>query len=330
MGIRHEVVAYHDWLRPKNDYSGIKNEIKWRIKDIQNIFAEKKTYRILQREKPDIYHINVIYNPCGAVSAHELGIPVVWHLREFAEIDEFTPFFRDKKKAYRLISRSQKIICVSESIKKFYSKRLTAQNLTTIYDGIRMPKEEIKEHIIKKPVVITLSGGARVKGHLDLIRAAAILIQNGIVDFQIKIAGRFADEQYLNCLKSQTHELGLDDKIEFLGFQKDMNSLWMETNIAVVCSRYESFGLSVVEAMSRAVPVICANSTGTYEVTQQGKYAKLYDAGNIEQLAECIMDTIEHYESAASKAVGIAKEVRNKYKIEESCDKLISVFNEII
>ena len=116
----------------------------FRIKDIENSFAEKKVRKILMREKPDVYHLNVIYNPCGARSAHELGIPVVWHLREFAEIDSNTPFFRNRDKAYNLIAQSEKIVCVSDSIKEFYSQFIPADNMVRIYDGIIISRDNTR------------------------------------------------------------------------------------------------------------------------------------------------------------------------------------------
>ena len=329
LGIRYEVVKYHDWLRPKKDHGGLKNELKWRIKDIENSFAEKKVRKILMREKPDVYHLNVIYNPCGARSAHELGIPVVWHLREFAEIDSNTPFFRNRDKAYNLIAQSEKIVCVSDSIKEFYSQFIPADNMVRIYDGIIMPQEQPTLRERHKVCNITLSGGARVKGHNDLIEAAKMLLDNGHSDFHIKIAGRFADAAYLNSLKAKSAELGLTDKIEFTGFLKDMDSLWAQTDLAVICSRFESFGLSVCEAMARAIPVICANSTGTYEVTARGKYARMYEIGDINTLCDKITQILLNYNSAAEEALQSADYVRKTFSITKSCEELVKVFTDI-
>ena len=329
IGIRHEVVSYHDWLRPKKDHGGVKNEIKWRIKDFQNVFAEKQAYRILKREKPDIYHLNVIYNPCGAVSAHKLGIPVVWHLREFAEIDEVTPFFRNRGKSYELIAKSEKIICVSDCLKEYYSKYIQSPNMVRIYDGIKIPDNKIIRKEKPKVFNITLSGGARVKGHEDLLRAAATLQEHGIANFCITIAGRFADEHYLSELKEQVKNLGLCEKVHFIGFQANMNILWEKTDIAVVCSRFESFGLSICEAMARGIPAVCAKSTGTYEVTDYGEYAWVYEVGNYEQLAMLLKRTMYEYEKCMKKAACVAEKVKRKYSIERSCNKLFTVFTEL-
>jgi len=328
IGVRYEIIKYHDWLRPKKDHGGFKNELKWRIKSIQNVLAEKKVCKILKRERPDIYHLNVIYNPCGAKSAHKLGIPVVWHLREFAEIDEYTPFFRNKTAAYNLIARSDKIVCVSDCIMEYYSQFMPSEKMVCIYDGIVMPKVAVQKKQPHKPYNITLSGGAMVKGHSDLIKAAKIMTDEGHDDFHIRIAGRFADGKYLDSLKVLVGELGLSDKIEWMGFVKDMDSLWDITDIAVVCSRFESFGLSVCEAMARAIPVVCAESTGTYEVTNKGQYAEMYEVGNERQLAEKLVKTMECYEAGAEKAVEIAGEVREKYSIEKSCKELAEVFKD--
>lgn len=329
IGVRYDVVGYHDWLRPKKDHGGLKNELKWRIKDVQNRFAEEKAYNILKRERPDVYHINVIYNPCGAVSAHRLGIPVVWHLREFTEINDDTPFFRDRVSAYKLISESEKVLCVSDCIKEYYSQFIPSDKMLRIYDGIPILSDPITVRQKNDVIHITLSGGARVKGHRDLIEAARIMVSRGYSAFSIDIAGRFFDESYLTYLKQKVIEYGLEEKISFLGFQTDMDALWRKTDIAVVCSRFESFGLSVCEAMSRAIPVVCAKSTGTYEITNHGEYAKLYDVGSYEQLADKLIETIEDYDSAAKNAMCIASKIREMYSIDDSCQGLIGVFHDV-
>ena len=78
---------------------------------------------------------------------------------------------------------------------------MPSDKMTMIYDGIVMPTDEVKMRKKNEVVHITLSGGARVKGHRDLIEAARVLLGRGVENFYIKIAGRFVDEEYLARLK---------------------------------------------------------------------------------------------------------------------------------
>ena len=327
--IRYSVIKSFDWLRPMKDHGGLKNEVKWKIKEFWNLLAEHKMRSVLKREKPDVYHINVIYNSSGAKSAITLGIPIIWHLREFVEIDGNTPYFRNAKKSYELISKSKRIICVSDCIKEFYSQFVPNDRIVRIYDGIE-PPAQFKKRKLDDIIKITLSGSAKVKGHEDLIKAASILKKDGISNFVISIAGKFYDEDYLTHLKHITHSYNLDDNVIFPGFQSDMNSIWEKTNICVVCSRFESFGLSVVEAMARAIPVICAKTTGSYEVTNQGEYSELYEIGDYYALAEKMKEVICNYRDYSDRAYNIAPIIAQKYSIEESCRELINVCHECV
>ena len=327
--VKYEVVGYHDWLRPKKDHHGIINEFRWIIKGAHNYLLEKKMFKIISREKPDVYHLNVIYNSCGAKSAHKLGVPVVWHIREFAEVDEDTPFFRNKKKAYNLISQSNCIVCVSDCIKEYYSRFILSCNLIRIYDGIEIPKEKATRHYLSDPVSITLSGGAKIKGHIDLIEAARIMQGKKKHKFIIRIAGRFVDRTYYEYLNKKVIEYNLNNCIQFIGHQDDMDEVWQATDIAVVCSRYESFGLSVCEAMARAIPAVCAKSTGSLEITSSGKFTPVYDIGNYIQLAHQIEDIMENYDHYADAALVISHIIRKQYSISESCAKLIDVFQNV-
>ena len=109
-----------------------------------------------------------------------------------------------------------------------------------------------------------------------------------------------------------------------------MDTLWQETDIAVVCSRFESFGLSICEAMARAIPVICAKSTGSYEVTNQGEYAKLYEIGNYKQLSDALFEVMENYKTSAEYAVQVAQKVRRIYSINKSCEEVVGVFRKLV
>ncbi|MBA3827310.1 MAG: N-acetyl-alpha-D-glucosaminyl L-malate synthase BshA [Taibaiella sp.] len=71
----------------------------------------------------------------------------------------------------------------------------------------------------------------------------------------------------------------------FLGKQEEIDELLSITDLFILPSQYESFGLSALEAMACGVPVISTNSGGLSEINVQGKTGYLSNVGDIEDMA---------------------------------------------
>lgn len=80
-------------------------------------------------------------------------------------------------------------------------------------------------------------------------------------------------------------ELGLCDQIRFLGKQDAIEELLAVSDLFILPSANESFGLAALEAMACEVPVISSNVGGLPEVNLQGKTGFLSDVGNVEEMA---------------------------------------------
>ena len=79
--------------------------------------------------------------------------------------------------------------------------------------------------------------------------------------WKLQIAGS-GSEKNLNYLKQLCKENGVEDNVEFLGFRKDVEKLYQETSIFVLSSRYEGFGLVLIEAMSQGCACIACDYKG--------------------------------------------------------------------
>lgn len=79
--------------------------------------------------------------------------------------------------------------------------------------------------------------------------------------WKLQIAGTGSEES-LNYLKQLCKENGVDDYVEFLGFRKDVENLYQEASIFVLSSRYEGFGLVLIEAMSQGCACIACDYKG--------------------------------------------------------------------
>lgn len=334
--IPYSVIKSYDWCVPEQKTKGLKNVVAWKIKSLINLIAEYKTYFLLKREKAELYHLNCIYNGTGVSSAKVLGIPVVWHLREFVDLHGETPVFWNTVEAWKKINRSDRVICVSNYLEQAYKNKIQdGSKLQVIYDGINMSCFHAKtETSPKAKIVIGLAGTAPIKNHKDAILALKRVRDAGY-HVTLKIAGKWSMDNYNQSYKSDLEKLivenGLKNSVEFIGMQSDMNMFWAECDLSVVCSKRESFGLAATEAMACGVPLICSNTSISGELTENGKNVFVYQLGKSEELAECILKCIEQLgtDKLDAKIKRAAAFVRNNFSKEESARKLEAVYVEL-
>ena len=79
--------------------------------------------------------------------------------------------------------------------------------------------------------------------------------------WRLQIAGT-GSEQSLAYLKGLCKENGVEDSVDFLGFVSDMESLYKKASVFVLSSRYEGFGLVLIEAMSQGCACIACDHKG--------------------------------------------------------------------
>ena len=106
-------------------------------------------------------------------------------------------------------------------------------------------------------------------------------------EFQLQIYGRGSQE---NKYKDLSKKLGVDDKVHFNGFIKNELVPEVLNKIDVVCLPSvidsESFGVSAVESMACAVPLIVSDASGFTEVVKNNKTGFIVPKGNLEELIE--------------------------------------------
>ena len=167
---------------------------------------------------------------------------------------------------------------ILEDLKKTYNisfkanKRLTINNPVS-YTKISLAlKKEIKPLQFKKPIFINVARLNMEKNHAFLIRAFKLLTKK--MDASLIILGNGKEKENLIRL---IHEENLDSKVHLLGYQPNPWSIMKKSDIFVLTSISESFGLVIVEAMMCGLPIIASDESagGPRNILMSGKYGIL-------------------------------------------------------
>jgi N-acetyl-alpha-D-glucosaminyl L-malate synthase BshA len=123
--------------------------------------------------------------------------------------------------------------------------------------------------------------------------------------------------------ESLCEELGISDKVIFFGNSNEIDSILSYSDLFLLPSETESFGLAALEAMAWSVPVISSNSGGLPEVNFEGISGYLSDVGNVEEMAENAIKILSNKETLTAfkeNALSVAKQfdIKNILPLYES------------
>lgn len=155
------------------------------------------------------------------------------------------------------------------------------------YSNLRKSEKYLFFKGSKNKIIIQVSSFRPQKDQKTLINAMSVLPE----DYKLILVG---DGQLKSECIRQVSDLGLEDRILFLGLRSDIPELLFNSDIVVLSSHYEGFGLAVVEGMAANKPVIATNIDGVKEIVEN--YGLLFEKQNSSELAENILSLGENKE----------------------------------
>ena len=180
--------------------------------------------------------------------------------------------------------RAEKVIAVSEALAeklkayrpRYAGKIISVNNLIDVA-GVREKSLETPETVFPKDCFNIVSCGrlAPAKGMDLAIGACAKLVQDGLTDIHWWIVGGGPEEA---SLRAQLRALGMEHYVTLLGMQDNPYPYIRQADLYVQPSRFEAFGLTILEAQVLAVPVISTTTAGSIELISNNKTGMLCDS----------------------------------------------------
>lgn len=161
------------------------------------------------------------------------------------------------------------------------------------------------------------------KDPLTGVRAWA---RSGLQDlgWRLAVAGRGSMDTEVRRL---AQELGVADSVEALGFVVDTATLLESTSILLATAPAEPFGLSVLEAMSRGIPVIAADGGAHRETV--GDASPLFGPGDDVACASALRDLASDPELRRVTGRQLQARQRRLFTVESHVDQLLRVYSSI-
>lgn len=169
------------------------------------------------------------------------------------------------------------------------------------------------------------------KGQDILIRAVHDLVFNrGIKDIEVDLIGSGTSQEYLQTLVAQ---LKLENHINFIG-EKDRN--WIEENLAsyhilVQPSRFEGFGLTVIEGIAAGLPVVASDIEGPAEIMEKVSKHFLFKKEDIKACGDALEEVIMLYQQNRIQALmeETYRTISTEYSITTTAGKYYSLYKTL-
>ena len=124
-------------------------------------------------------------------------------------------------------------------------------------------------------------------------------------------------------------ELGITNKVVFVGNSNEIDRILCFSDLFLLPSETESFGLSALEAMASSVPVISSNAGGIPEVNKNGFSGYLSDVGNVDEMSKNAISILSN-DSTLKIFKTNAKQQARKFAINQIVPKYEAIYEKAL
>jgi glycosyltransferase involved in cell wall biosynthesis len=313
----HDVDVYTQWIDSPDEEADVHENVtvnrickaRRKLVTFETLWFSFKARRVVDFEQYDIVHGTMM--PASTVAVmpfNDISAPVVLtshgtSLGEQGAVALETPadyllkfFFHPINVVMDFLAGqgADKVIAISDHAYRQLTTqyKLDEDRVEMIPHGVDTdwfyPRDENYSAVAEEKITLLYVGRLGARKGLDLALRALHEADNEDIEFVIAGTGRHNES-----LRDSVQQLDIDEQVQFLGYvpEEELPVLYSSADVFVLPSRYEGFGLVLLEAMACGTPVIGADAGGIPTVIQNGVdgYVVARDensiAKNFEQMA---------------------------------------------
>lgn len=306
------------------------SEDKWfklDIKNIYDVFGYFRFCKILKFHNPDVVFTHLWFaNTVTRLCSYFLYIKniISFEHNVYDLVKNRRMYFID----YLLQSKSKFIVSVSNAVKdSLIGHGISDKKIKVVINGIDMGPYNIKyDYDIKKDLgipdenfVFLFIGRLIHQKGVDILlesfsklkKCSLVLVGDGILK---------------QSLTEKALQLGIQDRVHFLGNRQDVPKILSSVDCFVLPSRYEGLGIVVIEAMSAGKPIILSNFTATKDLVTNGKNAIVVGIEDVDALYEAMLSVLNN-DNIRESLSREAKKHSELFSVDKHVDHILSLIN---
>lgn len=274
----------------------------------------------------------------GALASFLSRRPLVYHLRDILNADHFST--TNRRIAVTLANRSSLVIANSEATRTAFLESGGRLEITqVVYNGFQPEKYQAETSEVNtiqqqfqlegKFVVGHFSRLSPWKGQHILLEALTHCPEN-VIALLVGDA-LFGEQEYVEQLHKQVDDLGLQNRVKFLGFRSDIVPLMTACNlVAHTSTSPEPFGRVIIEAMLCKTPIVASAAGGVVELVNPGKTGWLVTPGNSQELANVINSCYQNPELATHVATEAYQKANENFQLEQTRQQIDQLLRKLL
>ncbi len=290
--------------------------------------------RILTEERPQVFHAHLCWLlSCkyGLFAAALAQVPVVIATNHNYMV---LPWGRTVPLQQRLVNRCvDQYIAVSQAIALQMQQtfHVPSQKIRVIHNGVPDTRFNCPSNLALRaelggndgrPLILTVARLDYQKGHSYLFQAI-----RQVPDAIFVLAGMGPEEK---SLMTQASDLGIRDRVVFLGYRNDVPELLASCELFVLPSLFEGLPLAVLEAMAAGKAVIATSVGGTPEAVVDGETGLLVPPKDPTALARAIQKLLSNPTLTRKMADAGRTRARCEFSLDSMLNQVFQTYDELL
>lgn len=298
-----------------------------------DIALASKMAEVANRENLDILHVHyaIPHAVCAILakqmSTRDIKIVTTLHGTDITVLG-YDPSLTDAIKFG--IEKSDIVTAVSFAlVNQTYELINPDKQIETVYNFIderiyhKTADTSLKEQLqikVDEKVIIHVSNFRPVKRVNDVIKTFAKI--SAVMPAKLLLVG---DGPEMTIVCKLVRQLSLEEKVIFLGKQENLEELYSISDLMLLLSEKESFGLVALEAMACGVPCIGTNVGGIPEVIQQGVSGYICEVGDLEDISRKAISLLSDLDLHQKMSLNALDTVKTKFR----ADRIVEQYEQL-
>ena len=231
-----------------------------------------------------------------------------------------------------------KIICVSEAVKKVVQERegMEESRIAVINNGVdsnnvpsglqTVTRQELGFHEENLVVGMVANYNRPVKGVGNFLEVVQTIV-SAVPSARFIFVGGGNEE---NALREKVKSLGIEPYLVFVGYTKEIHRYYEIMDISVLNSFSEGLSLTLLESMGYGIPVVATSVGGNPELVVEGETGYLVPVNNHRLLADRIVKLLSNPELRRRMGEEGRRRVERKFRMTDVADRYLDIYKGLL